>query len=237
MPKRETSQSVKKTEAPAGGSTTFDKKKTDTPNVDGTTLDMSDFKMASEVFKHIVNDCSTSRLKSQDLCIISQSLVSHRSHRAGLILMKHCVKSVVASVVSTCVRDVLTGSCLACRLGDESQDGHTCLLLESDPEEMHPCVSTICQQISIKRLIHLVFYMVKPLCGLRIVKLTKIHILNCLKQFVAEVNTFQLIQKMHRATKPKIRTAAFELVSNHHYSYFSNPTSIYRNLNKMYFPC
>ncbi|XP_051788969.1 uncharacterized protein LOC127529443 isoform X2 [Erpetoichthys calabaricus] len=41
MPKRETSQSVKKTEAPAGGSTTFDKKKTDTPNVDGTTLDMT----------------------------------------------------------------------------------------------------------------------------------------------------------------------------------------------------
>ncbi|XP_051780165.1 uncharacterized protein LOC127526957 isoform X2 [Erpetoichthys calabaricus] len=40
MPKRETRQSVKKTEAPAGRSTTFDKKKTDTPEVDGTTLDM-----------------------------------------------------------------------------------------------------------------------------------------------------------------------------------------------------
>ncbi|XP_039599194.1 uncharacterized protein LOC120522014 isoform X5 [Polypterus senegalus] len=40
VPKRETRQSVKKTEAPAGCSTTFDKKKTDTPGLDGTTLDM-----------------------------------------------------------------------------------------------------------------------------------------------------------------------------------------------------
>ncbi|XP_039599184.1 uncharacterized protein LOC120522014 isoform X2 [Polypterus senegalus] len=148
VPKRETRQSVKKTEAPAGCSTTFDKKKTDTPGLDGTTLDMTDFKMAGEVFKHIVKACSTSNLKSQDLCVILQTLVSHHSHRAGLILMKRCVKSVVAHVVSSCVRDVLTGSCLACRLGDESQDGHTCLLLESDSEEMHPCVSSICQQIS-----------------------------------------------------------------------------------------
>ncbi|XP_051784859.1 uncharacterized protein LOC127528370 isoform X1 [Erpetoichthys calabaricus] len=40
MPKRETRQSVKNTEAPAGGSTTFDEKKTDTPDIDGTTFDM-----------------------------------------------------------------------------------------------------------------------------------------------------------------------------------------------------
>ncbi|XP_028646306.1 uncharacterized protein LOC114641422 isoform X2 [Erpetoichthys calabaricus] len=41
LPKRETRQSVKKTEASAGDHTISDEKKTDAPDLDGTTLDMT----------------------------------------------------------------------------------------------------------------------------------------------------------------------------------------------------
>ncbi|XP_051784860.1 uncharacterized protein LOC127528370 isoform X2 [Erpetoichthys calabaricus] len=125
MPKRETRQSVKNTEAPAGGSTTFDEKKTDTPDIDGTTFDMRIQDSAARTRK---TRSQPSVTRNTTYRRISPYIISARK-RLIMTIIGH---SVVCAYVFSSVEH-LGEKCAECQENKCIPDGHICNILFAKP--------------------------------------------------------------------------------------------------------